>query len=1072
MNEQERQEIAAIRAELDRLRRQQSIATHSFDVLSDRLNTLERRAREAETFERLKASSPPVEPVKTDAKPPILPSPPVARPAPPVETPKAEPAGSRVPPVPPSSPAEEPAPREPESPPPPKVPWEIRLGTYWLPRIGIVMVLTALVFLAYYIHGRLPLWVKVIAMYAFCGVGIGLGAWVEKRYEILGRSLFAGGLAGTYFVTYALHYVEPLRMIDSAVLCGTLLLCIVAVIVGLAQWRNRPLLAGMAILLGFYTSAISDVSSFTLVSNCLLAAGALYLMLVSGWAPLTGVAFIGTYGTYVIWLLRSGEQTTVHFKMWFVLIYWGLFTLSVFAARQDLVQTTVRNVFASLNNLLGFVFLTHALLTHHHSSSHWKLSAWFGAALVALSWIAKRQFKEDDSTFSTYLITGLGILTLAVVEKFSGYQTIAALAVEGALLLILGHYLRQPIFRWFGAAAQALCVALIARDCLNETNPGLRGEIATWFAVAVGYCLGFVQHWQTRPEQGPLRESEAERALSGLLQVMANVALALATWEHIHNPWLPMAFAIEAAAVALVGHTIRLPIFRWCSAAFQAISVLLLIGHLLSTGNEPGRELASWLSVAFGYVVVFLQHWYTREDTGELRDNPDERALANLVAVIGNVALLIVTWDFIGPMWRIPTLAIEAAVLLCVGHFFGSAIHRWSGAAFQCLCVALMISRYDKEGEHETQRAIATWFSVVVSYIVALIQHWHTRRDKGKLRDDPGEQYLAWGFAFLANIALLLANWDFVPERWRGTAVALECAAIAGVAGAARAGRLVLSSQMLLLTAYGSFLGGVLNHWTTPAALHLPVAIVVVSLGCAWFTERKLSPENPHLSTIAMVLPIYLIGTVAVVFVSLAQRLDENWHLWTMILTALVTLGIGQFWRNPSWLWLAVVAAAVSAFVFVGHELDKVIDWNQHIVVASHFLALVLLICLERLMKKDWPVEEANEARQPVLTGFIIAIAYLLLHVLWRAASREYLTALWTIGGFGLFGLGLLLKERAYRLAGLSVIGVSVGRAVIYDFWQIQEPLYRILSFIALGVILLVLGYLYAKFREKIMRWL
>ena len=41
----------------------------------------------------------------------------------------------------------------------------------------------------------------------------------------------------------------------------------------------------------------------------------------------------------------------------------------------------------------------------------------------------------------------------------------------------------------------------------------------------------------------------------------------------------------------------------------------------------------------------------------------------------------------------------------------------------------------------------------------------------------------------------------------------------------------------------------------------------------------------------------------------------------------------------------------------------------------------------------------------------------------------------------------------------------------LFDVWKL-ETLYRILSFMALGIVLLVLGFIYNKYQEKIKEWL
>ena len=81
------------------------------------------------------------------------------------------------------------------------------------------------------------------------------------------------------------------------------------------------------------------------------------------------------------------------------------------------------------------------------------------------------------------------------------------------------------------------------------------------------------------------------------------------------------------------------------------------------------------------------------------------------------------------------------------------------------------------------------------------------------------------------------------------------------------------------------------------------------------------------------------------------------------------------------------------------------------------------------------------------------------------------LTATWSVLGCCGFGLGLLLRDRAVRWAGLTALGLALGRIVMVDVWQLSTP-GRIVSFLALGGVLLAVGFVYNRFAERITRWL
>ncbi|MFK5920753.1 MAG: DUF2339 domain-containing protein [Verrucomicrobiota bacterium] len=78
----------------------------------------------------------------------------------------------------------------------------------------------------------------------------------------------------------------------------------------------------------------------------------------------------------------------------------------------------------------------------------------------------------------------------------------------------------------------------------------------------------------------------------------------------------------------------------------------------------------------------------------------------------------------------------------------------------------------------------------------------------------------------------------------------------------------------------------------------------------------------------------------------------------------------------------------------------------------------------------------------------------------------EKLTAVfWGIAAIVVFISGLFAGLRAYRLTGL--IGLLFCIAHIF-IWDIQDTLYRILSFFAIGLVMLIIAYLYNKFRDRI----
>ena len=171
----------------------------------------------------------------------------------------------------------------------------MRLGTYWLVRIGIVVLLTGLVLfgnLAYQNYiSRLGPGGKVFLLYLASSLLLGAGWWWQRRAikELLNnyaQVLFAGGLAAAYFTTYAAHHFQHLRVIPDAGVDGALLLALAGVMVWIADLKQSEVMALFAVLLAYYTAIIShEVGLFTLYSNLVLTLAAVYGWGVAGRSP-------------------------------------------------------------------------------------------------------------------------------------------------------------------------------------------------------------------------------------------------------------------------------------------------------------------------------------------------------------------------------------------------------------------------------------------------------------------------------------------------------------------------------------------------------------------------------------------------------------------------------------------------------------------------------------------------------------------------------------------------------------------------------------------------------------------
>ena len=107
----------------------------------------------------------------------------------------------------------------------------------------------------------------------------------------------------------------------------------------------------------------------------------------------------------------------------------------------------------------------------------------------------------------------------------------------------------------------------------------------------------------------------------------------------------------------------------------------------------------------------------------------------------------------------------------------------------------------------------------------------------------------------------------------------------------------------------------------------------------------------------------------------------------------------------------------------------------------------------------------ATHYRDP-RTWYSAGASSLIAAILWLEVRGGLLTIAWALEAVSLLVAGFPLRERVLRLSGLLLLCVCVLKVFFYDLSTLSRP-YQILSFVALGVLLLCASAFYTRFRER-----
>jgi hypothetical protein len=109
-------------------------------------------------------------------------------------------------------------------------------------------------------------------------------------------------------------------------------------------------------------------------------------------------------------------------------------------------------------------------------------------------------------------------------------------------------------------------------------------------------------------------------------------------------------------------------------------------------------------------------------------------------------------------------------------------------------------------------------------------------------------------------------------------------------------------------------------------------------------------------------------------------------------------------------------------------------------------------------------------ARHPEQPMFFVPVLLLVVLIFLKLTGFK-MTMAWFAEGFVVFILALWAKERSFRLTGLALMMLCIGK-LFYDTFSFKDLLLRTAAWIGIGLLVLVVSFLYGKNREALRDYL
>ncbi|MFD0893205.1 DUF2339 domain-containing protein [Luteolibacter ambystomatis] len=541
------------------------------------------------------------------------------------------------------------------------------------------------------------------------------------------------------------------------------------------------------------------------------------------------------------------------------------------------------------------------------------------------------------------------------------------------------------------------------------------------------------------------RKREDTAAASNVIQGLASLSLAVVLkFDGYH---LPLAMAGESLALAIAYHRFRkAPEFIFSLLA--GMGAFLFEIYLKETG-DPTVPLWSGALTALVVLAAALVLRFRAEGKTEAR-------VGTAILFYSAVGLLIYGWVArLGDTWKLPVTCGLSVV--CVALSLLVDRRRWlPEVAWASGIFGLMAVPYARLDGTETGSAIA------LASVLGACVLWHRPKTVPEsdlwLTTDPAEspQAFAWLHSLLAPVLLwkLLDQWQPLSAL-QVAPLAVGAVVLVALARGTRSVRLEITAPFLNIGALCIVWDAILRH-QEGVSKAMSFTPAVAAFAMSWLSSWKRDQASTLPQVVISRATLFVAWAAALLYAVPRGFID------LMAVSAAAAFALAWYRKQTAtvdaWGW---TLASLLAYLYV-------CVFGEHTRLHGYLFEGVALVLLMAGIALVTPATKPGSPFKPLLEKSLPWLACGLF-TLWstRIAVDEFgwksVVVLWTVSGFGLVTLGLVLDRITSRKTGFILLALALLKLFVSDVWDFTTFM-RVVSFVALGLALLLLGLFYHRF--------
>ncbi|HSK44891.1 MAG TPA: DUF2339 domain-containing protein, partial [Candidatus Binatia bacterium] len=907
---------------------------------------------------------------------------------------------------------------------------EEKLGTNWLPKLGIAIVVIGVGFLVAAKWGGFAPWLRVVILY-LGGLALlagGIFAERKERYRTLGRALIGGGWAVTVLVTYGLQHAPFMAILSSNALDLLLLLGVIGVMVWHTLKYDSQLVTGASFLLGFAAITLNPDPPYNLLAGAMLVTGMTIIVLRRRWFELEIFGILASYLNHFYWLysIFNLQVTRAPFphhtvSMALMIGYWVVFRCSYVWRKVETHEEESVSTIAGLLNPLLFL----AVMKYQSFHPEWAFYALLGMGAAEFIFGQLPVSRRRVAPFRVLSSLGAVLMVAAVPFKYSGNSREMLWLAGAEAFLLAGIFVRERLFRGFGLIISSLValyvmvvrISPLLQEVMNA-QPHHHAELVIGLAViaAVLYSNANIIGRRWRDLFKAEMESQSLRTLS----FAASAFAVCAVYALVGDNAVAIVLALLVFSLSVLGKQFSIGDLTYQAhwIAVVAFVQTIVAGQTLETSwhGVPGRVLM--FAPVAGLLYVSSRFVRLSETSNkELSSSGYSWAATSLLAVL--------IW-FQSPDWCMSLLWIGLGLALSlVGDALKRADLKRQSRALVLLssvfALRISLAPTTLSFHHLTYRLISVSLTAAGIYLLA---RWAPRAEIRPI-------YTLAGTVLLTVLAYQEAPQPWIPVAWISLALVLGCAA-----------RLWNDRALLLQTHVLSLLaaGWTLYASFAPQYRGTRVQLISVALTAGslyllnWITDIGEIIEDAH-------IPMAY---------SWAGSLLLSWLIWYQLPPIDVSLVWGVFglalfmvgdWKSWSFLRIQAYVALICSFAHVFYANFNVLSApgaaRPEVFTVIPLVGIYFFIYWELHAKKTEGTALESKIR---IDDLVACLGTATLAALGRFELPTESVAI----GYAVLVIATLLAARFTRLQvfiyqALALLGMAAFRLSMNNFYHLRE---------------------------------